>query len=187
MSLERPEEIRNLQKKRGKSARPVRWAGRGNGTLPHGPSHRALPRLYKTRVYSMHREVWSCSGSGMSTRALNDQVAKPPMRLGHRRRPGTRSPVRWHSRHRSRWAGAPIAKTGERLLACDRWNGLRFDKAGAKAHDLARECSWVAWSGRLQHSEWTGDATECRRRVAASYGRQEPGVLDRGLRRLASE
>ena len=30
----------------GKPARPVCLAGKGNGALPHGPSHRALPRLY---------------------------------------------------------------------------------------------------------------------------------------------
>ncbi len=33
----------------GKSARPVRWAGWGNGAMPNGPSHRASPRLYPGR------------------------------------------------------------------------------------------------------------------------------------------
>jgi len=30
-------------------ARPVRWAGMGNGAMPNGPSYRAHPRLYLFR------------------------------------------------------------------------------------------------------------------------------------------
>ena len=37
----------------GKSARPVRRAGMGNGALPNGPSYRAHPRLYLLRPRSM--------------------------------------------------------------------------------------------------------------------------------------
>src|SRR3954447_19482990 len=37
------------------TARPVRWAGMGNGALPQGPSHRAHPRLYR-------RLIAGCSG-----------------------------------------------------------------------------------------------------------------------------
>jgi len=36
-----------------RSARPVRWAGMGNGALPNGPSYRAHPRLYQSRHGSM--------------------------------------------------------------------------------------------------------------------------------------
>jgi hypothetical protein len=36
----------NFDLHRRASPRPYRWAGKGNGMLPHGPSHRALPRLY---------------------------------------------------------------------------------------------------------------------------------------------